>query len=139
MQDANILVLATPSNCQFFFTDEVIHCSNIEQLSIVVTKPILLSWSSLGLRLMNYCKHNNIMWKTHLKCSVHVEDNLKQNDICSIASTIRNKITVTQEAKVFTSLADKVTDCSNFEHLSVVLRSVDANKRIQEEFIDFNV
>ena len=42
MQDANILVLASPSNCQTFFTDEVIHCSNVEQLSVLLTKAIFI-------------------------------------------------------------------------------------------------
>ena len=58
--------------------------------------------------------------------------------ITIIASTIRNKIIKEiQDAKFFSLLADEVTDCSNLEQLSVVLRFVDANKQIREEFLDF--
>ena len=58
--------------------------------------------------------------------------------ITIISSTIRNKIIKEiQDAKFFSLLADEVTDCSNLEQLSVVLRFVDANKQIREEFLDF--
>jgi hypothetical protein len=41
------------------------------------------------------------------------------------------------EAKYFTILADEVTDLSNKEQLSLILRFVDAKSCIREEFVDF--
>ena len=40
-------------------------------------------------------------------------------------------------AKFFTILADEVTDCANLEQVSIVIRYVDSEKRIKEEFLGF--
>ena len=40
-------------------------------------------------------------------------------------------------AKYFSVLADEVTDISNLEQLSLVIRFVDKNKQIREDFLDF--
>lgn len=41
------------------------------------------------------------------------------------------------EAKFFTILADEVTDCSNVEQVSLVIRFVDNDKNIREDFLGF--
>ena len=40
-------------------------------------------------------------------------------------------------AKFFTILADKVSDCANLEQVSLVIRFVDSEKCIREEFLGF--
>ena len=40
-------------------------------------------------------------------------------------------------AKFYTILADKVSDCSNKEHMSIVIRYVDSACNIQESFVRF--
>lgn len=40
-------------------------------------------------------------------------------------------------ARIFSVLADEVTDCSNWEQLSIVLRFVDAKESIREDFMGF--
>ena len=62
-----------------------------------------------------------------------------QNDMISIVgNAIRNEIIKEiKEAKYFTILADEVTDCSNSEQISLVLRFVGRDQYIREEFLDF--
>ena len=62
-----------------------------------------------------------------------------QNEIISIvSSTIRNKIIKEiKYAKYFRILADEVTDCANLEQVSVVIRFIDIEKQVGEEFLDF--
>ena len=43
----------------------------------------------------------------------------------------------TKEAKFFSVLCDEVTDNANLEQLSLVLRFVDKDYQICEEFLDF--
>ena len=40
-------------------------------------------------------------------------------------------------AKFFSVLADEVTDCANLEQISIVIRFVDSDKNIREEFLGF--
>ena len=40
-------------------------------------------------------------------------------------------------AKFISILADEVTDCSNLEQVSIVIRFVDRDKKIKEEFLGF--
>ena len=55
-----------------------------------------------------------------------------------VGSTIQKKIIdEVKAAKFFTILADEVTDRANLEQLSVVIRFVDGDKQIREEFLDF--
>ena len=44
---------------------------------------------------------------------------------------------VVRKAKFFSILADEATDCSNIEQMSLVLRFVDGNRSIREEFLGF--
>ena len=62
-----------------------------------------------------------------------------QNEIISvIGMAIQKKIVKeVQTAKKFSLLADEVTDCANLEQVSLVLRFVDGNKQIREEFVGF--
>ena len=46
-------------------------------------------------------------------------------------------MTEVRKAKYFSILADEVADVSNTEQLSLVLRFVDENNDIREEFVDF--
>ena len=48
-----------------------------------------------------------------------------------------NIIDEIKKAKYFTILADEVTDCANLEQLSLVIRFVDEEMLIREEFLDF--
>ena len=57
-------------------------------------------------------------------------------DICG--ELITNKLTdETREAKFFSVLADEDADCANVEHLSLVVRFVDREHQIGEEFLSF--
>lgn len=62
-----------------------------------------------------------------------------QNELIeSVAKWIRqNLVTELYEAKYFTVLADETTDISYTEQLSLVLRFVDAQQHIREEFMEF--
>ena len=62
-----------------------------------------------------------------------------QNDIIACCSDhIREKIsTDVRKAKYFSILTDEVADVSDTEQLSLVLRFVDENNEIREEFVDF--
>ena len=63
-----------------------------------------------------------------------------QNQVIDILGDhVREKILVkVREAQCFTLIADEVTDCSNKEQLSIVIRYVDQNNyRIREDFVTF--
>ena len=62
-----------------------------------------------------------------------------QNEIIDICGElITNKLTdEIREAKFFCVLADEAADCANVEHLSVVVRFVDREHQIREEFLSF--
>ena len=58
--------------------------------------------------------------------------------ISIVGAEIKKKIIKEiQTAKYFSLLADEVTDCGNLEQLSVVIRFVDGDKQIREEFLGF--
>ena len=61
-----------------------------------------------------------------------------QNQIVAIVGDqVRDKILLkVKSAQFFTVIADKVTDCSNKEQLSVVLRYVD-DGTIREDLVSF--
>ena len=42
-----------------------------------------------------------------------------------------------KQAKYFSILCDEVTDTSNFEQMSMMLRFIDRNNDIREEFLEF--
>ena len=62
-----------------------------------------------------------------------------QNEMISVVgSAIQDKIIKEiQAAKFFSLLADEVTDCANLEQVSIVIRFVDRDKQIREEFLGF--
>ena len=62
-----------------------------------------------------------------------------QNEMISvIADAIQGKIIdEIQAVEFFTILADEVSDCSNLEQVSVVIRFVDKDNNIREKFLGF--
>ena len=61
-----------------------------------------------------------------------------QNELIQCADFIRNKLTTEiKKEKYFSVLADDVSDCSNKEQMSFIIRFVDENDKIREEFLEF--
>ena len=62
-----------------------------------------------------------------------------QNEMIDvIGSAIENQIIhEIQTAKFLTILADEITNCSNLEQVSIVIRFVDNDKNIREDFLSF--
>ena len=62
-----------------------------------------------------------------------------QNEMISVlGSAIQDKlIQEVKAAKIFSILADEVTDCANLEQVSLVIRFFDGDKHIREEFLGF--
>ena len=72
------------------------------------------------------------------KCCLYTSKTIQNEMILVVGSTIQKKIIdEIKAAKFFTILADEVTDCANLEQSSVVIRFVDGDKQIREEFLDF--
>ena len=70
--------------------------------------------------------------------AVYTSKTIQNEMIDVVSSTIRNSIIKEiKNSKYFTILADEVTDCANLEQISVVIRFVDGDKQIREEFLDF--
>lgn len=58
--------------------------------------------------------------------------------ITTLGKYISNNLSCkVRESKYFSILADEAADISNKEHLSVVIRFVDSEKNIREEFVGF--
>ena len=56
--------------------------------------------------------------------------------IAVIGDALRRRIiNEIKKAEYFTILADEVTDCANLEQLSIVIRFVDEEMQIREEFL----
>ena len=56
--------------------------------------------------------------------------------IAVIGDALRCRIiNATKKAEYFTILADEATDCANLEQLSIVIRFVDEEMQIREEFL----
>ena len=62
-----------------------------------------------------------------------------QNEIINICGELITEKIVEEikDAKFFTVLADEATDCSNVEQMAIVLRFVDNNLKVREEFLGF--
>ena len=62
-----------------------------------------------------------------------------QNDLITISGELIKKSIVDEirDAKYFSIIADEATDCSVKEQMAIVLRFVDTNNDIREEFIGF--
>ncbi|SMN02068.1 hypothetical protein SPONN_425 [uncultured Candidatus Thioglobus sp.] len=95
------------------------------------------------LALLDYSvRSGNIMLDNHLKESARnalYTSKTTQNQLIEcIGGHIRDKILYeVREAKWFSVLCDEVSDVSSKEQLSIVLRFVDSNRDIREEFVDF--
>ena len=58
--------------------------------------------------------------------------------ITTVGKCISNNLSrEVRESKYLSILADEAADISNKEHLSVVIRFVDSEKNIREEFVGF--
>ena len=62
---------------------------------------------------------------------IHVHVSVIDN---AIQDAITEKI---HSAKFFMILADELTDCANLEQVSIIVRFVDCNKHIKEDFLCF--
>ena len=62
-----------------------------------------------------------------------------QNEIINICGELITEKIVEEikDAKFFAILADEVTDCSNVEQMAIVLRFMDNNFKVREEFLGF--
>ena len=70
--------------------------------------------------------------------AVYTSKTIQNEMISVVVAEIKKKIIEEiQTAKYFSLLADEVTDCGNLEQLSVVIRFVDGDKQIREEFLGF--
>lgn len=93
--------------------------------------------------LLNYSvRSGNVALAKHLKeaskNAVYTSKTIQNDIIDCIGDHIRDKILgEIKEARWYSILCDEVTDESNREQLSVVLRFVDSNCNIREEFLDF--
>ena len=82
------------------------------------------------------------MLEQHLKtCSKNASyiSKTSQNDLISCCGKFITKLVVRKitENQFFSILADKASDCSNQEQLSLVIRCVDSDCVIREEFLGF--
>ena len=76
--------------------------------------------------------------KTAPRNALYTSKTIQNEMISVISKTIENIIIMEiKDAKYFTLLADEVTDCANLEQVSLVLRFVDSEKQIREEFLAF--
>ena len=95
------------------------------------------------LALLDYSiKFGNVTLEKHLKeagrNALYTSKTIQNQVIECIGEHIRDNIVgEVKEAKWFSLLCDEVTDISIKEQLSIVLRFVDSNCDIREEFIDF--
>lgn len=72
------------------------------------------------------------------KNAVYNSKTIQNELICVTGEWLTNKIVdEVKEAKFFTVVADEVADVSNTEQMSIVLRYVDSQCEIKEEFIAF--
>ena len=71
--------------------------------------------------------------------STYTSKTIQNELIHACGSYIREKILEeVREAEYFSVIADEATDTYNYEQLSIVLRFVDAEKNVQEEFVGFS-
>ncbi len=93
------------------------------------------------IELVRFRAENDEVLRTYLATSpmnaLYTSKTIQNEMIDIIGSAIKDKILdKIRQAKFFTILADEVTDCSNLEQLSIVIRFVD-DKIIREEFLGF--
>lgn len=100
--------------------------------------------SNMGnfIELVKFRAENDEVLNTYLKTApknaLYTSKTIQNEMIEVIGTAIENQIIQEiKAAKFFTILADEVTDCSNLEQVSLVIRFVDAEKNIREEFLGF--
>ena len=103
-----------------------------------------LDASNMGnfIELVRFRAENDDMLRTYLVTSprnaLFTSRTIQNEMIDVIGSAIKDQIIdEIKAARFFTILADEVTDCSNLEQVSIVIRFVDVNKNIREDFLGF--
>ncbi len=94
------------------------------------------------IQLVQFRAENDDVLRTYLETAprnaLYTSKTIQNKMISVIASAILdNLIQEIKDAKYFSILADEVTDCSNLEQVSFVIRFVDSGKQIKEEFVGF--
>ena len=78
--------------------------------------------------------------ETSPKNALHTSKTIQNEMINVIGDAIRDEISdEIQSVKFFSILADEVTDCSNLEQVSIVIRFVDRDKTIRENFLGLSL
>ena len=93
-------------------------------------------------QLVQFRAENDDILRTYLETAprnaLYMSKTIQNEMISMIGSAIQDAvIEEIHAAKFFTILADEVTDCANLEQVSIVIRYVDSEKRIREEFLGF--
>ena len=93
-------------------------------------------------QLVQFRAENDDVLRTYLETAprnaLYTSKTIQNEMISVIGSAIQdNIIEEIHTAKFFTILADEVTDCANLEQVSIVIRFVDSEKCIREEFLGF--
>ena len=93
-------------------------------------------------QLVQFRAENDDILRTYLETAprnaLYTSKTIQNEIISMIGSAIQDAvIEEIHAAKFFTILADEVTDCANLEQVSIVIRYVDSEKRIREEFLGF--
>ena len=103
-----------------------------------------LDASNMGnfIELVRFRAENDDVLRTYLETApsnaLYTSKTIQNEMIDAIGSAIEDQIIhKIQTAKFFTILADEVTDCSNLEQVSIVIRFVDSDKNIREDFLGF--
>ena len=94
------------------------------------------------LELVRFRAENDDVLRKYLETSpknaLYTSKTIHNEMISVIGDAIRDEIIdEIQTVKFFSILADEVTDCSTLEQVSIVIRFVDRNKTIREEFLGF--
>ena len=103
-----------------------------------------LDASKMGnfIELVRFRAENDDVLCTYLETSpmnaLYTSKTIQNETIDVNGSAIEDQIIdEIQAAKFFTILADEVTSCSNLEQVSIVIRFVDDDKNIREDFLGF--
>ena len=103
-----------------------------------------LDASKMGnfIELVRFRAENDDVLHTYLETSpmnaLYTSKTIQNETIDVNGSAIEDQIIdEIQAAKFFTILADEVTSCSNLEQVSIVIRFVDDDKNIREDFLGF--
>ena len=92
------------------------------------------------MQLVQFRAENDAVLRTYLETAprnaLYTSKTIQNEMISVIGNAIQEKlIEEIKEANFFSILADEVTDCANLEQVSLVLRFVDSDKHIREEFL----